>query len=55
VGALAPGSTVTATFSHADGSTDTAQLKHTLNAEQVEWFQAGGALSLLAKKGNRSA
>ena len=48
---LAPGSAVTAVFQHSDGTSDEAQLRHTLNADQVGWYQAGGALKLLALQG----
>jgi aconitate hydratase len=47
---LAPGSEITMTLQHADGKTDTAKLKHTLNAEQIEWFKAGSALNILRKR-----
>jgi aconitate hydratase len=43
--ALAPGSGVTAVFTHEDGSTDSAALKHTLNADQIVWWKAGSALN----------
>jgi aconitate hydratase len=42
---LAPGSDVTAVFTHADGTADRAALRHTLNAEQIVWWQAGSALN----------
>jgi aconitate hydratase len=45
--ALAPGSAVNAIFTHSDGSTASAALKHTLNAEQIEWWKAGSALNSL--------
>ncbi len=44
---LAPGRPLTAVVEHSDGSTDTMQLDHTLNAEQVRWFWAGSALNLI--------
>jgi aconitate hydratase len=44
---LAPGSAVLATLHHEDGKTDEVELRHTLNEEQVGWFQAGSALNLL--------
>ncbi|MBL7008795.1 MAG: aconitate hydratase [Planctomycetes bacterium] len=44
---LTPGSPVTAVFTHADGSTDSAPLLHTLNAEQIAWWKAGSALNTL--------
>ncbi|MEE2830416.1 MAG: aconitase family protein, partial [Myxococcota bacterium] len=42
---LAPGSTVTLTLTHADGSTESFATSHTLNDEQIEWFKAGSALN----------
>ena len=36
---------------HADGSREAITLNQTLNAEQVEWFRAGGALNLLRTRG----
>ena len=44
---LAPGKPLEVTFHHQDGSSDTAQVRHTLNADQVEWFKAGSALNIL--------
>ncbi len=45
--ALAPGSKVMGRLTHRDGSEEEIELRHTLNAEQVEWFKAGSALNLL--------
>jgi len=50
VEALAPDSVLTATFHHEDGTSDTARLRHTLNAEQVGWYRAGSALNLLRRQ-----
>ncbi len=47
---LAPGKNVECVLSHKDGSKDTIQLKQTLNAEQIKWFQAGSALNVLKSK-----
>ncbi len=47
---IAPGSTVSAVLHHADGSEQTIELAHSLNAEQVQWFKAGSALNLLRQK-----
>lgn len=47
---LAPGKDVSCTLTHANGKTDTIQLKHTLNAEQIGWFKAGSALNVLKKR-----
>jgi aconitate hydratase len=44
---LAPGSIVTAVLHHRDGSEETVSLRHSLNAEQIEWFKAGSALNYL--------
>ena len=30
---------------HADGTTESFDVKHTYNAQQIEWFQAGSALN----------
>merc|ERR1712062_824275 len=40
-----PGTPLTATFTHPDGSFDTITLNHTFNENQSEWFQAGSALN----------
>jgi aconitate hydratase len=44
---LAPGKPLEVTLHHEDGSTDTVGVRHTLNADQVEWFKAGSALNHL--------
>ena len=44
---LSPGSSLSATLHHADGSEDTVNLKHTLNKEQIIWLRAGSALNSL--------
>ena len=49
---LAPGRPVTAKTRHSGGTEETFSLKHTLNAEQIEWFKAGSALNLLRLKEN---
>jgi len=45
---LAPGKTVQLELSHADGSSHGFEVKHTLTAEQIEWFKAGSALNRIA-------
>lgn len=42
---LKPGQTITATVTHADGTTDSIELSHSLNAEQIRWFKAGSAMN----------
>ena len=44
---FAPAKNLTLEVKHADGGTETIALKHTFNAEQIKWFQAGSALNLL--------
>jgi aconitate hydratase len=51
--ALAPGREVDAELRHADGAVETLRLKHSLTAEQIEWFKAGSALNLLKQRGTR--
>ena len=46
---LAPGRNLRAVFSHEDGTRDEVELRHSLSQEQIEWFQAGSALNLIAK------
>ncbi len=36
-------------FAHKDGSKDVIAVNHTYNAQQIEWFKAGGALNLIRK------
>lgn len=50
LGELAPGSQVQVLLHHPDGSKDTITTRHTLTDEQVEWFQAGGALNLIRQR-----
>ncbi|MFO8002139.1 MAG: aconitate hydratase [Marinilabilia sp.] len=35
---------------HKDGTKDTIRTLHTYNQQQIEWFKAGSALNLIAKK-----
>ncbi|MBI1363290.1 MAG: aconitate hydratase [Proteobacteria bacterium] len=46
---LTPGKPVTAVVHHKDGSEVEIKLKHTLNAEQIQWFKDGSALNTLRK------
>ena len=36
-------------FAHTDGTTSVVIVNHTYNAQQIEWFKAGGALNLIRK------
>ncbi len=42
---LAPDRNLEVTLTHADGSTDTFAVAHTMTEEQISWFQAGSALN----------
>jgi aconitate hydratase len=44
---FAPNKSLSLTLSHADGSTDTIEVNHTYNEQQIEWFKAGGALNII--------
>jgi aconitate hydratase len=47
---LAPGREVDLILHHADGSSEKLKAKHSMTAEQIEWFKAGSALNLLKAK-----
>jgi len=42
-----PGQPLTLTLKHTDGSIDELKVNHTYNAQQIEWFKAGGALNII--------
>lgn len=44
---FAPGTPLTLVLHHADGSKDEIKVNHTYNAQQIEWFKAGGALNII--------
>lgn len=44
---LAPGKPVQVTLHHTDGTTVTFEANHSLNEDQVRWFQAGSALNVI--------
>ncbi len=47
---LVRGKSVGAEIVHADGSKDSVELNHSLNGEQIKWFQAGSSLNFLKQK-----
>ena len=47
---FAPGSKLTITLKHKDGSEDSFEVEHTYNDTQIAWFKAGSALNFAAKK-----
>ncbi len=46
---FAPDKQLTVVLQHADGSSHEFQVNHTYNAQQIEWFKAGGALNIIRK------
>jgi aconitate hydratase len=48
---LAPGADLELRLKHKDGSSESIQARHSMNAEQIEWFKAGSALNLIKKMG----
>ncbi len=45
-----PGEPLELEIHHSDGSTESVLLNHTFNKNQIEWFKAGSALNLIAKR-----
>jgi len=46
---FAPDQPLTMVLNHKDGSSDSITCNHTYNAQQIEWFKAGGALNIIRK------
>ena len=44
---FAPNQALTVVLHHVDGSEDRISVNHTYNAQQIEWFKAGGALNII--------
>jgi aconitate hydratase len=40
-------------LNHKDGSKDEIEAKHSYNAQQIEWFKAGGALNIIREKASK--
>ena len=47
-----PGKNLIMQLDHADGTTDTFEVAHTYNEEQIAWFREGSALNLIKKQNN---
>ena len=47
---IAPGKAVAMTVTHEDGSSEDLQVNHTLNDDQVKWFNAGSALNYMGSQ-----
>ncbi len=46
---FAPGKQLTVVLHHKDGTKDSFAVNHTYNAQQIEWFKAGGALNIIRR------
>ncbi|WP_406824007.1 aconitate hydratase [Pedobacter sp. KACC 23697] len=44
---FAPDQPLTLVLHHADGTTDEFPVNHSYNAQQIDWFKAGGALNII--------
>ncbi len=44
---FAPNTSLCMVFHHKDGSSDTIQVNHSYNDQQIEWFKAGAALNII--------
>jgi aconitate hydratase len=51
---FAPGKPLTLVLHHDNGTSDTIKVNHTYNAGQIEWFKAGSALNMMAKRAKKS-
>ncbi len=47
---LAPAKLVDVIIKHKDGKSETVKAKHTMTAEQIDWFKAGSALNLIKQQ-----
>ena len=47
---FAPGKPLELVLHHSNGSNETILANHTYNAQQIEWFKAGGALNIIRKQ-----
>jgi aconitate hydratase len=45
-----PNVPLTVVLNHADGTKDEIAVNHSYNAQQIEWFKAGGALNIIRKQ-----
>jgi aconitate hydratase len=50
---FAPGHPLYMLLRHKDGSSDAIVLNHTYNAQQIEWFKAGGALNVIRSEAQK--
>ncbi len=50
---MMPGKKIQLVLNHADGSNETIQVNHSYNAQQIDWFKAGGALNIIRASVNQ--
>jgi len=46
---FAPNKKLTLALHHSDGTTDTIQVNHSYNEQQIEWFKEGAALNIIRR------
>ena len=44
---FSPGKSLNVVLHHKDGNSESFSVNHTYNAQQIEWFKAGGALNII--------
>jgi aconitate hydratase len=49
-GKMAPGKNLTVVLRHADGTSDSFEVKHTYNKQQIAWVRAGSALNKIRQQ-----
>lgn len=47
---FSPGKPLEIVVKHSDGTADMIEANHSYNAQQIEWFKAGGALNVIRKQ-----
>jgi len=47
---FAPNTPLTLVLNHADGSKEEIVVNHSYNAQQIDWFKAGGALNIIRRE-----
>jgi aconitate hydratase len=52
---FAPHVPLTLVLNHSDGTTEEISVNHSYNAQQIEWFKAGGALNIIRREAAEKA
>jgi aconitate hydratase len=47
---FSPNVPLTLVLNHADGSKEEISVNHSYNAQQIDWFRAGGALNIIRRE-----